>query len=86
MILLIIWLIGALIAVILPKEILKLAHKTLSLTYIDDGKPFFNKEESDDDFPNWMYIGFTFILSWLSVLAIYITTIIYILIHKNLSN
>jgi len=83
MITFIIWLIGALVAVIFPKEVVKLAHKTLSIPYIDDGQPFFEKNKVDDDFPNWMYIFFTFFLSWISILAIYVTTVIYLLIHKK---
>jgi hypothetical protein len=82
MTLFIIWLIGALVAVFLPKQIVKLAYLTLKIQFVDDGKKFFDKE-NDDDFPVWLYISFTAGLSWLSVIAIYITSIIHLLINKH---
>lgn len=83
MILFIIYLTGSLIAGVFPKEIVRLAYKTMNVDFVDDGKSFFNND-GGDDFPNWMYIIFTVGLSWISVIAIYVTTIIYIFLNKKI--
>lgn len=84
MTLFVIWLLGALVALLFPKEIVKLAYSTLKIEFVDDGKKFFDENKDDDDFPKGVYIFFTIFLSWLSVIAIYITSIIQLLINKHL--
>lgn len=74
------YIIGAFIAVLLPNEIVKLGYKTLGMVYEQSDKSFFSKDEDDDDLPEWCFKVMTFGLSWLSVLAIYVTTIIYLLL------
>ena len=77
----IIYLIGCIFAVTFPKQIMILGYLTMCTEPDDDGKPYFDST-STDDFPQWLYILFVFFLSWISVIMIYVTTIIHILINK----
>jgi hypothetical protein len=73
----IIWLLGALIAIIFPKDIMRLGYKTMSVPFDDEGKEFFDGDSI-------LYIFMIFLLSWISVIGIYCSTVIYIFIHKHL--
>jgi hypothetical protein len=83
MIQLLLYLLGAFIAVIFPKQIMLLGYITMKTELTDDGKLFFYNA-GDNDFPNWFYVLATFFLSWLSIILIYVTTIFYISINKKL--